>query len=113
MNKKQGEIMERTKIRHSSALPYLLLSLFLFTGSFYSSKAAADNVTGQQLAYFVGYHTSPGYVYHGPRHSRANRTYWTGWRAVGHGCRRSCLVDRWSGRVIRCKNTCTRHHRRF
>jgi hypothetical protein len=37
--------------------------------------------------------------------TRAN-TYWTPWKYVGHGCRRSCLVNKWNNRIIRCKKRC-------
>ena len=33
-------------------------------------------------------------------------TYWTSWKFVGQGCRKSCLVTKGNGRVIRCKTRC-------
>jgi hypothetical protein len=101
--------MEQVSLKSYRALSILLFSVLMLLGGLYSSVAKANTpestpIAGQQLAYFIGYHSAPGYVYYGPRHHR--RAYWTGWRYVGHGCRKNCLVDRWSGRVIRCNRVC-------
>lgn len=109
--------MERAKTKNSNAFSILLFSFVLLIGSglYNIAKAAPTSpLAGQQLAYFVGYHTNaPVYigprVYVGPRVQHHHRSVrWTGWRYVGHGCRQNCLVDRWTGRVIRCDRTCRR-----
>lgn len=104
--------MEKTKA-HKYKLPSILLTSFiLFIGTVYSMGAKANTSTplaGVQLAYFIGYHNYngaylPGHIYYGPRHYR--KAYWTGWRPIAHGCRRTCLIDRWTGRAIRCSKRC-------
>lgn len=104
--------MEKVSARSNKSLFVLLISSLILPGGFYSTVAKADSPTqslaGQQLAYFVGYHSYPSYVYYGPPVYRYHyrKLYWTGWRYVGYGCRSRCLVDRWSGRVLRCKRVC-------
>ncbi|CAM4493993.1 MAG: hypothetical protein LEGION0403_FIIPPAGN_00488 [Legionella sp.] len=104
--------MERAKTKNSKALSILLFSFVLLIGGglYNTAKAATSPLAGQQLAYFVGYHTNAP-VYVGPRvqvQHRHRSVRWTGWRYIGHGCRQNCLVDRWTGRVIRCNRTCRR-----
>lgn len=103
--------MEKVSIRSYKNISRLFLSLIILIGFFYSSIVQADTspsqLPGQQLAYFIGYHSGgyyepPPYYYH--RHHRS--LFWTPWRYVGHGCRKSCLIDRWSGHVIRCRRIC-------
>ncbi|QMT60358.1 hypothetical protein HBNCFIEN_01730 [Legionella sp. PC997] len=110
--------MEKVIIRNCRIFRLLVLSFTILIGFLYSNIAKAEATSAlpaQQLAYFVGYHS--GYYgpssYYGPqpyrhyRHHRHHRKfYWTDWRYIGHGCSRSCLIDRWSGRVIRCKRSC-------
>lgn len=102
-----------SSIQYHKLLPMLIVSFIIFIGSFYSSFAQANTQLtqppGTQLAFYIGFHNYyGGYynpVYYGPRYYRY-RTYWTGWRYIGHGCRQSCLIDRWNGRVIRCSRRC-------
>lgn len=94
-----------------------ILSVFSFlilTGGLYSTVAKANTpppapLAGEQLAYYIGYHSAPGYVYYGPQyypHYHPRKLYWTGWRYIGHGCRKNCLINRWNGRILRCDRTC-------
>lgn len=100
---------------YRQTLPILLISILMLTGALYSTLAKANTpsspLAGAQLAYFIGYHSAPGYVYYGPQyyHRHHRKLYWTGWRYVGHGCRKNCLVDRWNGRIIRCNRVCRRY----
>ncbi|KTC90362.1 hypothetical protein Ldum_1430 [Fluoribacter dumoffii NY 23] len=101
--------MEKVSIRSYKKISPILLSFALLIGFFYSNLVKASTTTqlpGQQFAYFVGYHSG----YYGPatyhHHHYHRGVYWTPWRYIGHGCRKSCLIDRWSGRVIRCKTRC-------
>ena len=106
--------MERVRAKYR-LMPILLASFMLLIGTFYYGCANAKNnvspAPGTQLAYFIGYHSynggyyRPGYIYYGPRHY-PRRSYWTGWRSIGYGCRQTCLIDRWSGRAIRCSRRC-------
>ena len=66
-----------------------------------------------QLAYFVGTHSSNGnaYVevpknnYYQPKyHFRGS--YKTNWSYVGHGCKKTCWLDRWTGKALRCYIKC-------
>ncbi|MCL9683737.1 hypothetical protein [Legionella maioricensis] len=106
--------MEKARVKNYGLLPILLASFILLIGTFYSVYSNASNNASQppgtQLAYFIGYHSYggyylPGYIYYGPRHY-PRRAYWTGWRSIGYGCRQTCLIDRWSGRAIRCSRRC-------
>lgn len=101
--------MEQAITKSYNALPLLILSFLLLISSFYTTRVQANTPTNAQLAYFIGYHSSPGYHYvPPPRAYHRNKFFWTGWRHVGHGCRKNCLIDRWSGRVIRCNRVCHR-----
>ena len=105
--------MEKTMNKSYSSFTLLILSFLLLIGSLYSTVAKANTPSqlssSTQLAYFIGYHSSPGYHYAPPpRAYHRNKFFWTGWRHVGHGCRKNCLIDRWSGRVIRCNRVCHR-----
>lgn len=100
--------MDKVSNQNVKLLSVPLVSFILFIGIFfYSSLSQASTntspPTGTQLAYFVGYHSYGGHF--GPKY-RSRGAYWTGWRYIGHGCKRSCLIDRWSGRVIRCNKRC-------
>lgn len=102
--------MEQVKTKSYRVLATLLFSFLILIGGIYSVAAKADTVqstplAGQQLSYFIGYHSAPGYVYYGPRYHH-RKFYWTGWRNVGHGCRKNCLIDSRSGRIIRCNRVC-------
>ena len=107
--------MENVNTKKFSLLPILLASLILFIGMFYTVYANANTTSqppGTQLAYFIGYHSyyggpyyRPAYIHHGPRVHR-HKSYWTGWRYIGYGCSKTCLIDRWSGRAIRCSKRC-------
>ncbi len=108
--------MEKVNIRNYRAIPILVLSILLLAGSSYFAVAKAEAnstpLAGQQLAYFIGYHYAPGYAngphYYHYHHAVPRAVYWTRWRYVGHGCNRHCLVDRYTGRVVRCERVC--HH---
>ncbi|WP_083821511.1 hypothetical protein [Legionella drancourtii] len=107
--------MEQVNVKSYRIMPILLISFLVLMGALYTTVAKADTPSssspaGMQLAYYIGYHSAPGYVYYGPRYypRHPRKLYWTGWRYIGHGCRKNCLVDRWSGRVIRCNRTCRR-----
>lgn len=88
-------------------LKQILLALIVSLSSSYTSLAIANTTTkyqpGNQLAYFVGYHYYPGY-WKGPLYYK--NAYWTPWRYIGHGCRKSCLISKWNGQVIRCAKRC-------
>lgn len=104
--------MEKIDAKNYKLHSILLTSFILFIATFYSIAVKANSspsLPGTQLAYFIGYHSYngaylPGHIYYGPRHYR--KAYWTGWRPIGHGCRRTCLIDRWTGRAIRCSKRC-------
>lgn len=104
--------MERTRIKRYPLTMVLFTAMVILAG-LYSGHAKANSsnqLPGTQLAFFIGYHSygghiRPAYVYYGPR-KRARGVYWTGWRFSGNGCRNTCLVDRWTGRAIRCKKRC-------
>ncbi|WP_058518327.1 hypothetical protein [Legionella parisiensis] len=103
--------MEKISVRSDKTLPAIVLFSVLIIGFLYSIIAKANSEStqppGQKFAYFIGYHSSYYYgaapYYH---HRHYKKTYWTGWRYIGHGCRSSCLIDRWSGRAIKCKRIC-------
>lgn len=106
--------MEQVNVKSYRIMPILLISFLMLTGALYTTVAKAGSPSsspaGMQLAYYIGYHSAPSYVYHEPRYTPRpqRRSYWTGWRYIGHGCRKNCLIDRWSGRVMRCTRTCRR-----
>ncbi|HCJ1063252.1 TPA: hypothetical protein NQN31_000910 [Legionella pneumophila] len=88
------------------------LTFLLFITILFSNAASASNTNtdqyfsgNTQLAYFIGIHSYPGnYYWRGPVYYK--NAYWTKWRYIGYGCQKSCLIDRWSGRVIRCAKRC-------
>gem|GEM_PF-2876634 len=78
-----------------------------------ASQAAVQTnpLAGTQLAAYYGVHVYDGGYgrnYHRPVHYRGKRhsTYWSNWKYIGRGCERSCLIDNWTGRVIRCQSRC-------
>lgn len=90
---------------------FVLFAMYLFcmnSGHTHTTKSPA---TGSVLAYFVGYHSyyggnyRPGYMHYGSKY-RTGGKYWTGWRYAGYGCQKSCQIDQFSGRAIRCKKRC-------
>lgn len=112
----------------------LIGSLLFFVGMSYMPITTANtpnnqsNFTntqaGNQVAYYRGYHGyRGGYGHRGYRGYGYRRgvyyaapvavygaarggAYWTGWKYVGHGCSRSCLVNRGTGHIVRCKQRC-------
>lgn len=104
--------MQHASMQHKWLYFFVLFILFL--GSQNSALAQSNKVNtapGPVLAYFVGYHSyyggnyRPGYMYYGSKYRTGGR-YWTGWRYVGYGCQKSCQIDQFSGRAIRCKKRC-------
>jgi hypothetical protein len=85
----------------------IVFAFILLLSSIYTNTAIATSTStttqGTQLAYFYGYHYYPSY-WGGPVYHRG--AYWTPWRYIGHGCRKSCLISKWNGRVIRCTKRC-------
>jgi hypothetical protein len=102
-----------SSIKKLRLLPILVASFLLLAMCFSANTQAAitpsmPNSNPMQLAYHY-VHGHPGY-YHGSWRPRHYGTYWTGWRPYywrhGYRCKRSCLINRWNGSVIRCKNRC-------
>jgi hypothetical protein len=97
-------------------LPVLIVMLISCIGTFYSTSADASNhshpLHGPEMAFhFEMGDTGPFYgppyyspVYPGPIYRR--NVYWTGWRYIGYGCERSCLISSWDGQILRCKRRC-------
>lgn len=93
---------------------YIVLSVFYIN----TSHASTDHLPGTQLAYFVGYHSGgirndtykyvyskPSRVYYSPRYHHKG-AYKTPWTRAGQKCRKTCWLDRWTGRALRCYVTC-------
>lgn len=109
--------MKKSGTHHSLTWVYIVSFVFL-CGLFYAgtSHANVNPAPGTQLAYFVGTHYNGayrgGYNYrHYPQYRHYNRYYYNGayrnpWGYIGNNCRKTCWVDRWSGRTIRCYRTC-------
>lgn len=85
---------------------YLILFLMLLISNIAGASTNPNQqpLSNTQLAYYIGIHSYPGYYWRGPVYYRS--TYWTKWRYIGHGCQKSCLIEKWSGRVIRCAKRC-------
>jgi len=106
--------MERIKTQNSQCLLKLIAFFALLAGFLYTNLAAANQLNSTmpstQLAYFVGFHNyygagnnRPNYQYEAPR--QITRSYWTGWRYMGRGCQRNCLMNSWNS-MIRCETKC-------
>lgn len=102
--------MEKTQTHNALFLAGILTSS-LFCFSYSSSVQASSNaLPGTQLAYFVGYHNNGVYrgddyhYRHYPRY-KAPRNYYRKVH-IGATCRKTCWIDRFTGRVIRCFRTC-------
>lgn len=112
--------MEIVSTQSYRILPILIIPFFLFVGLLYSNIVSAtinSQPPGTQLAYFVGTHAYHGghyrshKAYYGHRYNRYNRyrnynNYWTNWGYINYGCRKRCLIDSWSGAIIRCSTRC-------
>ncbi len=110
-------IMKKFDIHHSSIFAYIIF-LILLCGLFYSSNSHANtknSLAGTQIAYFIGYHS--GGMYNGGGYHNSNHVYYkpryhyrgsykTPWTYIGHNCRKTCWVDRWTGRSLRCYRSC-------
>ena len=96
----------------------------IFAFSIYAADAkaqrtASDNklniIPNVQLAHW-GHRNHMSFYWRsrwrGPDYRRMYRpTFWTGWRTYyyrGLYCKKTCLIDRWSRVVIRCKKRCRR-----
>ena len=110
--------MKKSQFFHSHDFLSILFFVLL-TSIFYSSNLRSNNASplaGQQLAYFVGYHSgginegsysngSTGQVYYRPKYHYKG-SYHTPLTYIGHTCRKTCLVDRWTGRSLKCYKSC-------
>lgn len=105
--------MEKMLVEKTKLIPLLFTSFLLVLALGYSMKLHANQasaIPGTQLAYFIGYHEyngfyTPSNVYSNPKYKH-KRSYWSGWKKSGSGCRKNCLIDRFSGRAIRCSKRC-------
>ena len=92
-------VMEKIRTTNQNMMPVLVVSLLmLFNCSTANAGTLGSSCTRYQpiAGYVVGtiiYQSSPP------------RPFWTGWRYEGN-CRKNCKVDRWTGRVYRCKRVC-------
>lgn len=94
----------------------LTLSLMTLIGFLSSTNVQSQTLptspNGIQLAAngYVGYPGWQGYGYYSPAPvvyvRRPTNFYWTRWKYLGHRCKRSCLINRWNGVVVRCKKVC-------
>ncbi len=120
--------MDNQTFAIQSSLSALLLSSILLLGFTFTGTSHATPLTqsGQgygktsiQLAHGGPRHRhhrhhrnrhwrGGGYMYFGPGYRRPS-AYWTGWRVYhrhGRRCARKCLVNRYTGRIIRCHRRC-------
>ncbi|HAT7922286.1 TPA: hypothetical protein JBA38_02480 [Legionella pneumophila] len=104
--------MKMVNIQIPRSFAILNLTFLLFITVSFSNAANANSTNSAQylsgntqLAYFIGFHSYPGnYYWRGSIYYK--NAYWTKWRYIGYGCQKSCLIDRSSGRVIRCAKRC-------
>ncbi|HHP7843246.1 TPA: hypothetical protein ACSHSZ_002145, partial [Legionella pneumophila] len=109
---KKEFIMKMVNIQIPRSFAILNLTFLLFITVSFSNAANANSTNSAQylsgntqLAYFIGFHSYPGnYYWRGSIYYK--NAYWTKWRYIGYGCQKSCLIDRSSGRVIRCAKRC-------
>lgn len=91
-------------IKLSSFFVLFVLSTLFWGGKSYANT---DSLAGTQLAFFVGYHSGGMHNtnYYAPKyHYRGS--YRSPWTYIGHNCRKTCWVDRWTGRSLSCYKTC-------
>ncbi len=98
--------MKKSNLHHSYVF-ICILFLVVLVGLFYSriSHATTTNnlSSGTQLAYYTNNYPRP--VYYQPKyHYRGS--YRTPWTYIGHDCRKTCWVDRWTGKSLSCYKTC-------
>ena len=106
-------------------IPLFSISLIIILGAFFSNSVIADTLQNQPPGIQLACNSSsgPSDVFCGGCVSRGayvdgqcpcsncgycvnqacNNAYWTRWHNVSHGCKKSCLIDRHSGNVIRCR----------
>lgn len=94
-------------IKIKKLIPILTITFLLITGIIYFNSALAESsypvAPGIQVAYFIGYHDYYGGGAYRPGHRPA---YWSGWKYIGRSCQSNCLIDRWSGKILRCSRRC-------
>lgn len=98
----------------------LLATLLFITNTSHASlntnKINALPQANHQLAYYIGVHYQPNNHYYPPQihstyryHSywRNHRNhYWINSNHISYHCQKSCVIDRWNGRIIRCYTRC-------
>lgn len=102
--------MKKLNLNHSIVFS-CILTLMLLIGLFYSGTSHAQTnklVKGTELAYYVNPYNGKNYYgshYYKPRYHYKG-SYRTPWTYIGHNCRKTCWVDRWTGRTLSCYKTC-------
>lgn len=89
-----------------------IVFIILLINLFYSDHARANTNSlipqSTQLAYFIGYHSysrNPAVIHVAPVQP-IRGAYWTGWKYIGYSCQRRCLIDKWTGLTIQCRQRC-------
>lgn len=100
--------MYTTMVQSLRPITLLCSAFLLLLGLTLSQYAHAENAVQKpmQLAVYIGFHQTGagGYLIIENQHQR--NYFWTEWRYVGRGCEKSCLINRWTGEVIRCERRC-------
>lgn len=95
-------IMKTKTMQQKIGIRLFSVSCFIFIATALNKPLQASQP--MQLAAFIGSHvlvpvSKPVRI--PPRNS-----YWTNWGYVGYGCVSSCLINRWSGKILRCERRC-------
>ncbi|KTD51072.1 hypothetical protein [Legionella quateirensis] len=95
---------------HQGYMVIVFLVLLFSIGYSNQIKANSSPLTpqGTQLAYFIGYHSysrNPAVIHVTPVQP-IRGAYWTRWSYIGYSCQRSCLIDKWTGLTIQCRQRC-------
>ncbi len=105
----RNRIMTQFTAKSFNIQPLILGFVLTIATLLYSSNA---------MAYFIGCHSCGGAIFQSyPANYSVIKVYrttwvpspryvWTRWNYTSCGCRSSCLIDRHSGKTIRCNKRC-------
>lgn len=89
------------KYIQSSPIFYFTLLILLNSLSFGSFSQSTSFFISSDNSKKLNSHP----IYYSPRY-HFKGAYKTPWTSIGHNCRKTCLLNRWTGKALRCYSTC-------
>ena len=99
---------KRMSLTECGSIVFIILLITLFSSVRAGANTNSLMPQSTQLAYFIGYHSysrNPAVIQVAPVQP-IRGAYWTRWKYIGYSCQRSCLIDKWTGLTIQCRQRC-------